>query len=449
MLKTHLSSLTSFTLAFAFTLTASSMAWGQTLTGPGTLWVNGTAANDNILFAIEADDVVVLLNGSETRFALADVTQQILVRGFDGDDTIRNNTDIPMSATGGCGDDFIVGGTGDDELRGLGGEDSLFGRDGNDQLDGGADEDYVSGGNGDDVLRSELRSTDLVFGGPGDDFIFNGGELYGGPGNDTLTAESGVVAVGSAVLVSGGPGDDDLAVFANRPGTILGGPGNDVIQASSQIDTIDGGPGFNIIDFSPDFFGIALRSTGELLVTGSEADDLISVTVEAGMLLVRTQNAATDQSQAFPLGDVDSISMFGLAGNDTLVNSSDVPATFRGGDGNDVLTNDGLAPATMFGELGDDVYMTNTDLDSCFESLGGADVYILNGGSVQHRDFPFGFAGSINPVLEGITVIGSARDETVVLEAEGFPAIIQGGSTKSTWAQETTLLMAEAIEWGL
>ena len=95
------------------------MAWGQTLTGPGTLWVNGTAANDNILFAIEADDVVVLLNGSETRFALADVTQQILVRGFDGDDTIRNNTDIPMSATGGCGDDFIVGGTGDDELRGF------------------------------------------------------------------------------------------------------------------------------------------------------------------------------------------------------------------------------------------------------------------------------------------------------------------------------------------
>ena len=421
MMKTLLSALGSLTLAIGFTLSASSMAWGQTLDG-GVLSINGTAADDNILIAIDAADVVVTRNGAETRFALADVSE-LEVRSFSGDDTVRNNTDINMLAVGGNGDDFIVGGSGDDELLGQAGEDSLFGNDGNDRLDGGADEDYLSGGNGDDELISVLRSTDLVFGGAGDDFILNGGEIYGGPGNDTITTETDVTGrIRANVLVSGGPGDDDLFI-GWLPNTVLGGPGNDVITAPllglpnfTFNFTVDGGPGLNIIDFIPDFSGSVLRETGELVVAGSETDDSISVTVEAGMLLLRTQNATTDQEQAFPLSDVNSISMFGSAGNDTLINSSDVSAVFRGGDGNDALMNDGLGPATMLGGLGDDVYMTNTDLDACFESEGGADVYILNGGSVQHQDRANPFSGN-NPELEGITVIGSARDETVVLIA--------------------------------
>ena len=89
-MKTLLSALGSLTLAIGFTLSASSMAWGQTLDG-GVLSINGTAANDNILIAIDAADVVVTRNGAETRFALADVSE-LEVRSFSGDDTVRNNT---------------------------------------------------------------------------------------------------------------------------------------------------------------------------------------------------------------------------------------------------------------------------------------------------------------------------------------------------------------------
>ena len=422
MIRIQLSSLASFTLAFGFMLTASPTAWSQTLDAAGLLLVNGTAADDNIEFAIDVDDVVVSRNGAETRFALADVSE-LEVRTFGGDDTIRNNTDINMFAEAGVGDDFLVGGFGDDHLDGQAGEDSLFGRDGNDELLVGPG-DYGSGGNGDDDISGVLLLNDPLFGGAG---LADSGALFGGPGNDTIFIHSNFS--NPPYSVSGGPGDDNLTVFTQDT-TILGGPGNDVIQSGSHTNTVNSGPGLNIVNNVPRFSGTLLRD-GELLIFGTNThDDSISVTLDAGMLVVRLQNPTTDEEQIFPRAGVNSILMEGLDGNDTLVNSSDVPATVRGGDGNDaltsdgagpvflnggggddVLTNAGTGPATMAGSTGDDIYMTNTDQDFCSDVGGFNDVFLLNGGTVMYTISFYSF------LPYSFTVIGSDKPETVVYQS--------------------------------
>jgi len=125
--------------------------------------------------------------------------------GGAGKDTIK----------GGLGRDVIHAGPGDDTVEGLDGNDVLFGDagkdeirggDGDDRIDGGADRDDVYGGDGKDDLRSVQ----------GDD------NQYGGPDNDTL---------GSGIDVLGEAGDDRV-VMGQNGGEYWGGQGNDVIDYS-------------------------------------------------------------------------------------------------------------------------------------------------------------------------------------------------------------------------
>jgi Ca2+-binding RTX toxin-like protein len=128
----------------------------------GVLPVTGLAAADLIEFSIDGNDLVVTANGNESRF-LATMVAELDVRTLGGDDTIRNHTDIAMSAFGGAGNDMLVGGSGVDSLLGQEGEDSLLGREGDDFLDGGPDMDVLSGGPGNDNLFSSEPSDDVRF----------------------------------------------------------------------------------------------------------------------------------------------------------------------------------------------------------------------------------------------------------------------------------------------
>jgi Ca2+-binding RTX toxin-like protein len=125
-------------------------------------------------------------------FKYTDV-KRVFVNTLGGNDTIDNQSAMPMTANAGLGIDILLGGLGadsllggddDDYLDGRGGDDSLygengidalFGDDGVDLLFGGAGQDWLFGGNGDDKLYGEL----------GND------KLYGGAGKDTLTDSSG------------------------------------------------------------------------------------------------------------------------------------------------------------------------------------------------------------------------------------------------------------------
>ena len=403
MIRTLLSLLTFSSLGFAIALANSSTACGQTLSG-GNLDVVGTPLADQVVFLIRGADLVVDVNGVESFFNLADVNS-ISISTIAGDDDIRNNTSIPMDADGGAGADRIFGGSGDDEIFGGGDDDSLFGRDGNDEIIGGSGTDFLFGGNGDDVLTiaNPQAGDDRLFGGAGDDVLENGGEQFGGPGNDTLISRL------PGARLSGGPGDDSISFslpFFTRQGpAVFGGTGNDLIQDSfstifsfgifsgtAEISNafVDGGPGADVIGDRVDEPAVLLLPDGALLIAGGATDDSLSVTTELGMLVARVSNSTTNIEQIFAPEDVNSILLLGMEGDDVLVNSSDMPALFRGG-------------------FGDDVCVTNTDNDECRNtSDGGNDIYLLNGGCVDHR---------IRQSFESIFVMGSARDEMVELNS--------------------------------
>ncbi len=133
-----------------------------------TLVVTGTQGNDTISTRLSKDgkSVEVVVNGKVVSSQPVESVTKIELDGLGGDDTLKNDTDIPSrldggagndDLTGGGGADELIGGDGADKLRGGGGRDKLTGDgdapgpgDGPDQLDGGRGADQIDGGGGTD-----------------------------------------------------------------------------------------------------------------------------------------------------------------------------------------------------------------------------------------------------------------------------------------------------------
>jgi hypothetical protein len=94
----------------------------------------------------------------------------------------------------------------------------------------------IQGTNGPDTI-SGTELYDVIVGGGGDDVLravddnYQGDDLYGGPGKDTLTGD-----VWGNVL-DGGPGNDRID-GRSRDDTLRGGPGRDVLIGGTGKDTI-------------------------------------------------------------------------------------------------------------------------------------------------------------------------------------------------------------------
>jgi Ca2+-binding RTX toxin-like protein len=146
----------------------------------GTLYIFGTAGNDNVTVHSSGGNIQVTQNGSTTSFLASSVWQhRVVFYGYAGDDYFNNYVGtLNVTAFGGdgndtlwgdAGNDYLDGGAGDDKLYGWSGNDVLLGGDGNDQLYGGSGYDWLYGGNGDDFLDAG-SSGEYVNGGPGYDF---------------------------------------------------------------------------------------------------------------------------------------------------------------------------------------------------------------------------------------------------------------------------------------
>lgn len=127
------------------------------------LSVFGTDSSDSIVVEFDSRRTRVLVTvrrrttGTLLRsasFAVQDV-DFIHIRGRDGNDYIRNATDLESSIRGGSGRDEIYGGDAHDRIDGQSGDD---------QIHGGADNDILVGGDG----------ADLIYGDGGDDFLVGG-----------------------------------------------------------------------------------------------------------------------------------------------------------------------------------------------------------------------------------------------------------------------------------
>lgn len=173
----------------------------------GLLTVSGTDASDTIRLSF-VDNIGthlrIVINGQEevVAFPGAPAITGIKVLGGNGNDDIAvDETNgvigVPITLSGGNGNDLLTGGSGGDVLFGGNGKDTLIGGAGGDTLHGGNGVDDLRGGAGNDLLLGE-NGKDKLDGGTDND------TLNGGQHNDVLLGQNG-----DDVLI-GGKGKDHI-----------------------------------------------------------------------------------------------------------------------------------------------------------------------------------------------------------------------------------------------
>gem|GEM_PF-2401726 len=232
----------------------------------GVLTVVGSDSDDRIGIGQTGTEVVVLLNGVETRYP-SDTVTSISVDAGVGNDHVRIARNVSLPSTlqggtgndvleGGAGNDVIDGGDGNDVLRGGNGDDQLTGGLGNDQLHGGRGADVIDGGDGNDRLHGD-QGNDNIHGGLGNDRIDGGHDddmLAGDDGNDTVKGGQGNDGL------TGGLGNDNLDGMQGTD-IVAGNEGDDTLTGNSSEDSLDGGDGTNITRDAPT--GRGTRPTDE------------------------------------------------------------------------------------------------------------------------------------------------------------------------------------------
>jgi Ca2+-binding RTX toxin-like protein len=179
-----------------------------------------------------------------------------------GDDLIKGGLGAD-SVKGGSGADKMYGGDGDDTSGGGPGNDIFYGGAGNERLSGGEGEDESHGGPGDDIDLDGDNLIDKIYGEGGNDLEVDGDRgndlLYGGPGDDggPPTSENlkhhGLRGEGGENQVYGEVGSDtiDAQTAVELGGAreeIFGGVGDDAITAADGlVDVIDCGLGLDTV----------------------------------------------------------------------------------------------------------------------------------------------------------------------------------------------------------
>ncbi len=286
-------------------------------------------------------------NGNNSIVTSRDGTGRILVNGLavpvvGGPATVANTSVI--QAFGLDGDDTIAL----DETNGALPAAQLFGGPGNDTLTGGAGNDLLFGQTGNDTLNGK-GGADLLFGGDGNDV------LTGGTGNDQDFGEAG----------------DDRMIWNPGDGSDLleGGDGND----TAEVNGGNGAENFTITAngtrvrfdrISPAPFSLDIGTTENLVLHANGGDDVIT----AG-------NA---------LSSLISLTLDGGAGNDTIT-GGDGADTLLGGDGNDTVIGGRGNDVASLG-AGDDTFVWNPgDGSDTVEGGSGVDTLLFNGSNVGEK----------------------------------------------------------------
>ncbi|HEY1630360.1 MAG TPA: calcium-binding protein [Rhizomicrobium sp.] len=356
------------------------------------------------------------------------------VGGGQGADTLREIQNL----TGGAFNDVLTGDTNDNVLTGLGGNDTL-----NIAL-GGADS--ALGGDGNDtVVAGASLATATIDGGAGNDIVKLTGDysagftftaanmanvetLQLGAGfSYTLTTIDATVAAGQMLTVDASAlGASDVLTFNGSHETngkftveggagndvIAGGKGNDVLVGNDGNDTINGAAGTDILkgDGGDDVFNVGADLDGTDQINGGPGADTVVMNgdysagltltgtmlagVEAVKLAAKFNYTLTDDGSllsgnhgiavnAALLGAANRLSFDGSAETDGKFNITDGAGddVIKGGALNDAITIDHGGNDTALGNGGDDSILVKAALNAGDVIDGGAgnDTLTLQG----------------------------------------------------------------------
>ncbi|PJK30667.1 LamG-like jellyroll fold domain-containing protein, partial [Minwuia thermotolerans] len=329
------------------------------------------------------------------------------------------------------GNDTLLGGDGVDTIQGGDGADII---DGGDDLVGGVrqffdtadfsdqiDDLFVSlefGAAHNGVELDRIARIERVVGGDGDD-VLEGGfedffeELVGGAGNDTLDGirgftaasyqddPSGIVAsLATGVVTDGFGGTDTLIDIVRVEGSefgdaLTGGDGNDSFRARGGADTIDGGAGFDEVDYNN---AGATTGVNVDLNTGTASDGTGSIDVISNV--ERARGSAFGDTLT---GDANDNRFRGMDGADSMV----------GGDGFDTVDY-GSDAGEAGGQSGVNVNLTT---ERATDGFGETDT-IEGFEAVFGTEFGDTITGDANANVlvggDGLDVlIGGAGDDTL------------------------------------
>jgi uncharacterized delta-60 repeat protein len=238
----------------------------------GDLVVAGTPGNDVVrVSGGKTGPLAVEIAGTTVgTFDRADVTGNIVLRGFAGDDSMTLAADVPVAAVldGGEGNDTMTGGAGNDTAVAGPGADVLTGRLGQDTLIGPAAGGTwtVKDRNGSVAGTKFYEFNHLVGGAGADTFkVVPGGKLFGtidgGAGSNALSyatftntvkvnlglgTATGTAGVSNIQNAAGGAGHD-LIVGDGAANHLIGGGGRDVLIGGAGTDSLDGGAGHDLM----------------------------------------------------------------------------------------------------------------------------------------------------------------------------------------------------------
>jgi len=233
----------------------------------GVLTVTGTGAGNSITVKRQLNGNYKIIADAQPAIiitdSILDPITTIVVHAGDGNDTvvIASSVTVPTFVLGEGGDDTLTtNGVRTDSLFGGDGNDTLTAGGGDDELFGGDGADLLNGGAGNDNLSGEAGN-DTLNGGGGDDFL-DGGEdddvLNGGGGNDELHGRTGNDTIT-------GDGGDDFVFGEEGNDVLFGSGGRDVFVGGDGDDSLSGGLGRDVL----------IGGLGSDTISGDAGDDIL------------------------------------------------------------------------------------------------------------------------------------------------------------------------------
>ncbi len=393
---------------------------------------------DGTITILDAKGETLNLNGVETVFSdstaeeplnISNTDSNTLITATSLNDTI-NNSAANVTIDAGAGTDSITNsgesvsisaGADNDTINNSGANVTVDAGDGDNSVVYAYTENgSINAGSGDDTITAIEAANVYINAGSGDNYVFNG-FVYNDASNNLVDKEQEAADTSSTII--SGAGNDVIVNQGIYNGSINAGNGDNVVSIyHSYKNTITTGTGDDTVDIA--------RGGSLGVYTGGGDDSIIGhlATIQTtdfdnwAFGGYATIDAGAGDDYIAPLYS-DNSSIYGGAGNDTIINNG-ANTTINGGAGNDYieLTDDSTGEyeaQVIIASAGDDTLVgatSNTSIQGSFTAatVDGSDVVLTtSSGTLTIKDS----AGETLNINGAESVISGETDTTNTLAA--------------------------------